>query len=83
MGKSEEAVMKKLQRLGLKVVQQRESNWTTSSTLVASEIIVSEELYFVAKNSCPQQFSQFHSPNLEYREGNPCIHVSSNHDYFL
>ena len=29
MGKSEEAVMKKLQRLGLKVVQQRESNWTT------------------------------------------------------
>ena len=45
MGKSEEAVMKKLQRLGLKVVQQRGPNWTTSS--VASEIIVAEELYSV------------------------------------
>jgi hypothetical protein len=29
MGKSEQAVMKKLQRLGLKVVQQPESNGTT------------------------------------------------------
>jgi len=46
MGKSEEAVMKKLQRIGLKVVQQRDSNWTTSST-VASEIVVPEELYSV------------------------------------
>lgn len=46
MGKSEEAVMKKLQRLGLKVVQQRESNWTTSSP-AAAEIIVPKELYSV------------------------------------
>ena len=46
MGKSEEAVMKKLQRIGLKVVQQSESNWTTSST-AASEIIVPEELFSV------------------------------------
>ena len=35
--------MKKLQRLGLKVVHQRESNWTTSSC----EIIVPKELYSV------------------------------------
>ena len=46
MGKSEEAVMKKLQRLGLKVVQQGASNWTTSSN-VASEIILPKELYSV------------------------------------
>jgi len=40
MGKSEQAVMKKLQRLGLKVVQQRESNWTTTT----SELILPKEL---------------------------------------
>ena len=43
MGKSEQAVMKKLQRLGLKVVQQRESNGTTST----SELVLPEELYTV------------------------------------
>ena len=46
MGKSDDAVMKKLQRLGLRVVQQRESNRTTTST-AASEIIMPEELYSV------------------------------------
>lgn len=46
MGKSEEAVMKKLQRIGLKVVQQSDSNWTTTST-AASEIILPKELYSV------------------------------------
>lgn len=46
MGKSEEAVMKKLQRIGLKVVQQGESNWTTTSTS-ASEIILPKDLYSV------------------------------------
>lgn len=40
MGKSEQAVMKKLQRLGLKVVQQRESNGTTTT----SELILPKEL---------------------------------------
>ncbi len=43
MGKSEEAVMKKLQRIGLKVVQQCGSNGTTSSC----EIVLPEELYNV------------------------------------
>ena len=38
--------MKKLQSVGLKVVQRGESNWTTSS-IVASEIILPEELYSV------------------------------------
>jgi hypothetical protein len=33
MGKSEQAIMKKLQRLGLKVVQLRESNGTTTSEI--------------------------------------------------
>jgi hypothetical protein len=46
MGKSEEAVMKKLQRIGLKVVQQSDSNSTTTST-VAFEIILPKELYSV------------------------------------
>jgi hypothetical protein len=46
IGKSDDAVMKKLQRLGLRVVQQRESNWTTTST-AASEIIMPKELYSV------------------------------------
>jgi hypothetical protein len=47
MGKSEEAVMKKLQRIGLKVVvQQSDSNWTTTST-ADSEIILPKELYNV------------------------------------
>jgi hypothetical protein len=40
MGKSEQAVMKKIQRLGLKVVQQRESNGTTAT----SELILPKEL---------------------------------------
>ena len=38
--------MKKLQRIGLKVVQQSDSNWTTTST-AASEIILPKELYTV------------------------------------
>jgi hypothetical protein len=46
MGKSEEAVMKKLQRIGSKVVQQSDSNWTTTSTS-ASEIILPKDLYSV------------------------------------
>ena len=46
MGKSDEAVMKKLQRIGLKVVQQGASNRTTTSMAV-SEIILPEELYSV------------------------------------
>jgi hypothetical protein len=46
MGKSEEAVMKKLQRIGLKVVQQGKSNWTTTSTS-ASEISLPKDLYSV------------------------------------
>ncbi len=46
MGKSEEAVMKKLQRIGLKVVQQEKANWTTTSTS-ASEIILPKDLYSV------------------------------------
>lgn len=46
MGKSEEAIMKKLQRIGLKVVQQRDSNWSTTST-AKSEIIVPKKLYSV------------------------------------
>ncbi len=43
MGKSEEAIMKKLQRIGLKVVQQSVSNGTTSSC----EIVLPKELYSV------------------------------------
>lgn len=46
MGKSEEAVMKKLQRIGLKVVQQEKANWTTTSTS-ASEIILPKDLYSI------------------------------------
>ena len=43
MGKSEQAVMKKLQRLGLKVVQQRESNGTTTSELILPKELPSVE----------------------------------------
>jgi hypothetical protein len=43
MGKSEEAVMKKLQRIGLKVVLQGATNGTTTS----AEFIVPKELYNV------------------------------------
>ncbi len=43
MGKSEEAIMKKLQRMGLKVVQQRGTNGTTTS----GEIILPKDLYSV------------------------------------
>ncbi|MGE5532786.1 MAG: GcrA family cell cycle regulator [Bacillota bacterium] len=46
MGKSEEAVMKKLQRIGLKVVQQSATNWTTTTT-PDSEIILPKELYSI------------------------------------
>jgi len=46
MSKSEEAVMKKLQRLGLKVVQRPDSNRTTTSN-AAAEIILPKELYNV------------------------------------
>ena len=43
MGKSEQAVMKKLQRLGLKVVQQRESYGTTTSELILPKELPSVE----------------------------------------
>jgi hypothetical protein len=47
MVKSEEAILKKLQRIGLKVVQQRGTNWSTTTSTVASEIIMPDELYSV------------------------------------
>jgi hypothetical protein len=43
MGKSEQAVMKKLQRFGLKVVQQPESNGTTTSELILPNELPSVE----------------------------------------
>ncbi len=45
MGKSEQAIMKKLQRLGLKVVQLNESNRTTTS-----ELILPKELFSVEES---------------------------------
>jgi hypothetical protein len=47
MGKSEEAIMKKLQRIGLKVVQQGASSWTTTTSTTVSEVIVPKELYSI------------------------------------
>lgn len=45
MGKTPEAIMKKLQRLGLKVVQQQENNRTTTT-----EFIVPKQLYTVEQS---------------------------------
>ena len=43
MGKSDQAVTKKLQRLGFKVVQRQNSNDTTTSVIIPRELISVEE----------------------------------------
>jgi bifunctional N-acetylglucosamine-1-phosphate-uridyltransferase/glucosamine-1-phosphate-acetyltransferase GlmU-like protein len=43
MGKSEQAILKKLQRMGLKVVQQQKSSGTTTSELILPEELPSVE----------------------------------------
>ena len=43
MGKSEQAILKKLQRMGLKVVQQQKSSGTTTSELILPEDLPSVE----------------------------------------